>query len=853
MARSLKTSNGILQKDQTLLQALLKHAPYAHILIDQEGLVVSWNAAAEAIFGWSSEEAVGKAWEKLIIPPAHRESSLRVLRNLGNSKTGPSVNRKFETAGWHKDGCSFPIEMMVASINKGVEGSLFSVFIQDITQRKRVERGRSVDLCVSQLLASAASLEDVGQDILRTICDLLGWKVGCLWKVDKEAQVLRYVTGWKAPQAQTTTFIESTKHIAFSRGVGLPGRVWESGKVEWISDVTLDSNFPRAPFAEAEGFHAAVAFPVKAGDAVQAVFEFFSDAVQTSHQQMESLVFDRLASAVSMFLTQQLVQRQLRISEALLSSIIYLVEDAVITVDESQHIVFLNRGAEHMFGYAADELLGRSLSVVLPDMVHGERHSACQLDAEWASEKCSNERKEMTARRKNGEEFPAEAGIAKVTVEGQTTYTIILRDISRRKQEEQALKKAKALAEQEALNKRAILSAVKAFFIVVSEDGVVCEWTGQAEQLLGIAPLEAIGRPLQDLPLSWNKETVQETISLTTRTMRAVCLDKLRLSTHESRQRFLGLTVTPLCLDSGVSVILMGEDITERLEVERELIQAQKLESIGQLAAGIAHEINTPTQFVWDNLHFLSDAFADLLAVLTRQQEVVESVKTGACAPELIEACEAEVRRADLDYLQDEIPKALGQTTEGVERIATIVRAMKEFAHPDRDEMTSEDLNRAIANTVTVARNEWKYVADVTMDLASDLPSVPCLLGQFNQVILNIIVNAAHAIGDVVGNTGRKGVISIVSRRVDNDAEIRITDTGAGIPENIRHKIFDPFFTTKEVGKGTGQGLAIARSVVVDKHHGTIRVESEVGKGTTFIIRLPLNRGGQAGEMEPAA
>ena len=168
---------------------------------------------------------------------------------------------------------------------------------------------------------------------------------------------------------------------------------------------------------------------------------------------------------------------------------------------------------------------------------------------------------------------------------------------------------------------------------------------------------------------------------------------------------------------------------------------------------------------------------------------------------------------------------------------------MKEFAHPGNSEKAYVDLNKAIESTVTVSRNEWKYLADLTTDFAPDLPPVFCLLGPINQMIVNMIVNAAHAIGDVVKNTGQKGQITITTRLVDDWVEIRITDTGTGIPEAIREKIYDPFFTTKPIGKGTGQGLAIARSVVIDKHGGAIAVESEMGKGTTFIVRLPAKTG----------
>ena len=194
----------------------------------------------------------------------------------------------------------------------------------------------------------------------------------------------------------------------------------------------------------------------------------------------------------------------------------------------------------------------------------------------------------------------------------------------------------------------------------------------------------------------------------------------------------------------------------------------------------------------------------------------------------------------DIDYLRDEIPLAIGQLLEGVEQVARIVRGMKEFSHPGMIERTDVNINHAISNTILVLRNEWKYVADVTTDFDQNLPTVPCQAGELNQVMLNLLVNAAHAIGDVVKDSDTKGQIKIVTRQVSGWAEIRVSDTGCGIPKDIQTKIFDPFFTTKEVGKGTGQGLALAHSVVVQKHGGTIDVDSQVGIGTSFIIRLPL-------------
>jgi two-component system, NtrC family, sensor kinase len=269
-------------------------------------------------------------------------------------------------------------------------------------------------------------------------------------------------------------------------------------------------------------------------------------------------------------------------------------------------------------------------------------------------------------------------------------------------------------------------------------------------------------------------------------------------------------------------VVAVVRDVTDRVLLEAQSAQAQKLESIGQLAAGIAHEINTPIQYVGDNARFLQDGFARLKPMLR------------------LEALSTEFRE-DAEYLGEEIPKAIEQLLEGVEHVARIVRAMKEFSHPGPPDKTPVDLNRALQNTAMVSRNEWKYVADLVEDLDPALPTVQCVPGEINQVILNLIVNAAHAIADRTGGkTGSKGSITLSSRRDGDGVEIRVRDTGTGIPEAARAKVFDPFFTTKEVGKGTGQGLAIAHTVVVKNHGGTIRFETEAGAGTTFIVRLPV-------------
>jgi two-component system NtrC family sensor kinase len=279
----------------------------------------------------------------------------------------------------------------------------------------------------------------------------------------------------------------------------------------------------------------------------------------------------------------------------------------------------------------------------------------------------------------------------------------------------------------------------------------------------------------------------------------------------------------------------LAEHIRVRERMESELRLSQKLEAVGQLAAGVAHEINTPIQYVADNLQFLRDGMIALSAMAADMLATATAARGPATAP-LVDRLAAIARDAELDYLGREIPGSLDSVRDGVTRIARIVRAMKELAHPGPRDAAAIDLTRALQNALDVTATAYRYVADVATEFA-DTPPVVCFGSDLNQVFLNLIVNAAHAMEDRRGGRGRLGVRT----RVDGDqVEIAISDTGCGIPEANRERIFDAFFTTKEVGRGTGQGLTISRTIVVDRHGGTLTFDSEVGVGTTFYVRIPL-------------
>jgi len=333
---------------------------------------------------------------------------------------------------------------------------------------------------------------------------------------------------------------------------------------------------------------------------------------------------------------------------------------------------------------------------------------------------------------------------------------------------------------------------------------------------------------------------------------------------------WVGLSMTPIRTAArGISNYLcVGADITARLAQERaqrelqerlynemqerermaiELRLAQKLESVGRLAAGIAHEINTPIQYVGDSVSFLQSAEADLAKLRTEYRRAIGRLvdhEPGAAVLADLQGLESSL---DLEFLIQEIPKAFERTRDGVERVAAIVRAMKEFAHPDSAQHDYADLNHALATTLTVARTEYKYHAEVETRFG-ELPLVNCNVGELNQVFLNLIVNAAHALAES-GKDACTGRITIVTAAAGDQVTIAVTDNGCGIPQENLDKVFDPFFTTKAVGRGTGQGLAIARSIVAEKHGGRIDVQSVVGAGTTFTLRLPV-KGHSASEAQ---
>lgn len=376
-----------------------------------------------------------------------------------------------------------------------------------------------------------------------------------------------------------------------------------------------------------------------------------------------------------------------------------------------------------------------------------------------------------------------------------------------------------------------VLNSMQSAVLVTDGDAMVTDIHGATVAMTGRAAADLVGHALFDL------------VSL--RDNHPADLSSLDGTVVDAELRCDGgavpvLLTTSLIVDEadGRSYVVLATDISQQRRLEVELRHAQKLESVGQLAAGVAHEINTPIQFVGDSINFIAEAIDDSLELIRAFRSFREAASAAGVLADQVTATTELEEELDIEFVEDEAPRSVQRTREGVRRVAEIVAAMKQFSHPGDGGLGATDLNAIIENTLIVAKNEYKYVAEVHTDLGP-IPEVLANPGDIGQVILNLVVNSAHAIADHLGDSGELGRITVATTADENGVSLVVSDTGGGVPAEIRDRIFDPFFTTKEPGKGTGQGLAIARTIVVDRHNGRLDLSVDPGVGSTFTVWLP--------------
>ncbi|NDV22719.1 ATP-binding protein [Desulfovibrio sp. JC022] len=555
-------------------------------------------------------------------------------------------------------------------------------------------------------------------------------------------------------------------------------------------------------------------------------------ALLLSNDELETRVHKRTEALKEQTeaLTREVLERQE--AEAAMRLIFNNTHDSIFIHDIEGNVLDVNDTMLEVYKVNMKEALQLTIKndYSAPDMDMG------LLDARWQQAVEGNEVVfEWTARRPgDGVLFEVEVALNRIELGGRQVILANVHDISEQK---------KVLVQQ--AEHQEFLGTIfegigAAVFVFDPTKGMMVDCNSVGEKLLGMSRSAILNAACQT-EFNFTSDTKKDLL----------CPNWHEQGTYE--EGILSLQdSTPLPVSRHLFEIHIGGmthlvqvvfNIADRKHLERKLSIAQKLESIGLLASGIAHEINTPIQYVGDSIRFIKEAHTDLNELIELYEKFILEDSPGSRA-NILDEIEEHKEDIDLEFISSESIKACNRALEGVERVATIVLAMKNFSHSGEEETKAVDINKAVRNTIEVSRNEWKYAAKLKTSLEPDLPSVKCLPGAINQVLLNVIVNAAHAIAENIQND-EKGTISVITKFEPPFATIIIKDTGCGISKENMHKIFDPFFTTKEVGKGTGQGLAIVHDIIVEKHCGTIDIESEEGEGTTFIIKLPIEGDGE--------
>ena len=518
-------------------------------------------------------------------------------------------------------------------------------------------------------------------------------------------------------------------------------------------------------------------------------------------------------------------------------------DNAVVITDARARIEWVNEGFTRITGYTFDEVQGRVPGALL----HGEE--TCTETKDYIRSRLAEQKGfdvEIVNYSKSGRKYWLAIEVRPICDEqgNVVKYIAIESEITSRKEAEAELGRLLEESQNQKALLDTVISSVNDGIIAADEQGRFLCFNRAAERILD-RKASAGTRP-EDWETEYGlfeldgKTPIRSADFPLNRAIQGESLNNRELLVKRTEGDVaVSANATPLKSSTYQGGVITLRDVTEYKQLEQKLSQAQKLESIGQLAAGIAHEINTPMQFVGDNLEFLNDCAEKLFAVVDRYSQLLLGDEPISWQERRDEICEIS-EKYRFEYMRTQFPEAIEECLEGIHRTVRIVKAMKDFSHPGNKEKTPVNINEAIESTVAISRNRWKYASEMQLELDPNLPEIPVYAAEINQVLLNIVVNAADAIADHFGEDDF-GLITIRTFQHADAIQIDIEDNGCGIPEEIKAKVFDPFFTTKDVGKGTGQGLSITNDVVVNMHQGAISVQSEVGSGTVFSIRLPID------------
>ncbi len=820
ITKGKQNENDLLEQEQ-FFRNISETANDAILKIDERGRVSFWNEAATKMFGYKTDETLGKDLHSLIMPRQYSKQMKKGFNNFLKTGAGPVLDKTICINAKRKNGTGFPVELTVSKIKQNGKWHASGI-IRDVSKNKKDEE--SLKYFNTLFKESLNEIYIFDRESLKfsevnyAACNNLGFSRKELLELTpidlepdtdknsfrerliplKEGRLKRIIYSTKY-QRKDGTFYDVEAHIQYSE--------FEVHKI--YTAVVLDITERRQTELAQHIMFRIISAGLKTSSLsnIYAIIQFeLGQLMDTTNFFIG--IYNKENDTISFpYMDDENDQFKIVPAKNTISSFV-IKNNKSILLSGNKVEKFIKENKIKRVATPSKSWLG------VPLIIHNEAIGLIVVQSYKSSTAFTQKHQELI-------EFVADQ-IASIIIKER--IEIKLKEANKENQQ--------------------LLVSLPSSLIVMNESEHVVRWNRAAENNFGIKCEDILNKRLLETGISWNWSAITDGINKCRIQNKTITLHDIHYNTPAQKNGFLNVIISPFEEENKKfpGFLIICQDITEQKILESQLSQAQKLESIGQLAAGIAHEINTPTQFVGDNINFLKDAFTDLNNLLKQFQILKENIKNKKEPESIITEIDTIIEDIDLNYLLEEVPLAIEQSLEGIARVSKIVRAMKEFSHPGAKEKTAIDINRAIQNTITVCRNEWKYVSEIETNFADSLPPVACIPDAFNQVILNLIINAAHAISDSLKTKNEtKGNIFISTKLLKNEVEITVKDSGTGIPENIQSTIFDPFFTTKEVGKGTGQGLAISHDVITKKHNGSIKFKTELNKGTAFVIRLPLN------------
>ena len=782
---------GQLREAEVKYRSIFDNAMEGIFQTTPEGRFVTANQALAAIYGFKTPEELMSHYtdigQQLYADPAQRAEIIETLRS-----TDAVSNFEFEVL--RADGRTIWVRENVRAVRDAtgalsyLEGTV--VDISDVwwgEQRRRLQYG------TAKVLGEAASVEEARPLLLRTICETLEWDMGAVWEVDSAAGVLRCVEVWRVPEVDIAEFEETNADAEYRPGEGLAGEVWSTGEPGWIVDLRSADTYPNAAIALRCGMRSAYGVPIAVGGTVSLVLEFFCPKISLPEPELLQTL-SAIAGQLGQIIERKHAEEALRKSEMRKAAILHSALDCIVSFDEERRITGFNPAAERAFGYSAADALGRDVAELLnPSAQH--RPGLAFSDAMNAN-LALGRRIELAATRSDGGEFPVEIFISRHLGDGHPMFTAYLRDISERKE-----------AERITSELAAVVANSNDAIVACTLDGAIRSWNVGATRIFGYLEEEAVGRPIDMLIPPERLDELPQTLTLVQRGESLVNYETVRIR-KDGRKISVSLTESPIRGEGGriTGLSSIARDITERKRLEEDLLQSQKMDAVGRLAGGIAHDFN--------NILTAILGYSDLL-----------------------------VGQIDDKHWMF---KHLSEIRKAADFAASLTHQLLAFSRRQPLILRVFNINDTVRNMQKMLARVIGETVQIHTQLNAQIGRLKADPSQIEQVLLNLCVNARDAMP-------QSGSITIqtadVTYMLDDSysagempageyVKLTVTDTGTGIPPEVKKHIFEPFFTTKEKGQGTGLGLATCYGIV-KQSGGYIAVDSVVGTGTTFSIYLP--------------